>query len=61
MLKMKIKLFSRALKKGSKVLSMSGEWLTVEFVYPSRRLLSYMGGNVGLSPEQVKRVKHLKK
>lgn len=58
---MKIKLFSRALKKGSKVLNMSGEWLTVEFVYPSRRLLAYTGGNVGLAPEQVKRVKHQKK
>ncbi len=58
---MKIQLFSRALKKGSKVLNMTGEWLTVEYVHTSRRLLAYSGGNIGLTPEQVKRVKHTKK
>ncbi len=57
---MKIKLFSKPLKKGSKVMTHAGEWLTVEFVHPSRRLLAYSGGQVGLSPEQVKRVSHKK-
>ena len=54
----KVKLFPKAVKKGSKALTNLGEWVNVLHVYPTRRLVSIDGGLCGLRPEDVVRFKH---